>query len=313
MKYYIYAPSYTESSGGSVVLHRLCHILNSIDGCQAFLVPRVPEKLSIVKLRNFLSDSKAIVTYFIDTYILRKPFVTNSLWNTPVIRKHKIKDLGDAIVIYPDVTFGNPLNGKNVVRWFLHQPGYFTKQLCFGTNELYYRFNSAIKDFNYCMSTMSANELKVIYYPLEFYNLDNVADRSGCCHAIRKGKNKPRCHPADSVLIDGMSHQEVADVFKKSKSFISYDDYTAYSIFAVLCGCESIVSPEIGVTKEQWYPNASDRYGIAYGFDDTEIEWAKKTRHKVLEHVLNEHKKSYENVILFVQETKLFFNAKYNM
>lgn len=308
MKYYIYAPSYNENSGGSIVLHRLCHIINSIDNCEAFLVPHVPEKISITNTADFLTDLKLIIKSFVKIVFGRK-FITNKNWNTPVINKNKIKDIENSIVIYPEITFGNPLNGKNIVRWFLHQPGFFTKQVFFGVNELHYKFNSAIKDFKHCLSKQSELELKVIYYPLEYYNMENVSPkRAGTCHTIRKGKHKVKCHPEDSILIDNLSHQEVSNIFKRTKRFISYDDYTAYSIFAVLCGCESIVVPDKNITKNQWYPLETDRYGIAYGFEEDEINQANRTREKVLEHILIEHQKTHDTVIAFIEETSSYFN-----
>ena len=308
MKYYIYAPSYNENSGGIVVLHRLCHLINSIDDCEAYLVPYIPERLSIVKLSAFIRDLFKVSRWLLTGAFFNVFFKINRNWNTPVIRSYKIKDIDKAIVIYPEITYGNPLNAKNVVRWFLHQPGYFTKEINFGVNELHYKFNSMIKDFHHCLSTLSDEELKVIYYPLDYYNMDGAKNDGGCCHLIRKGKDKKACHPEDSVSIDGLSHQKISTIFKKSKRFISYDDYTAYSLFAVLCGCESIVVPGDGISKEQWYPNPTDRYGLAYGFSEDELLLAKKTSAKVLEHILSEHQRSLENVERFIKKTTSFFH-----
>jgi len=307
MKYYIYAPGYNENSGGSVVLHRLCHLINSIEGCEAYLVPPVPEQLTVTNFRLFIRNLACICKWLLSGRIFHWNYKTNPHWMTPVISKFFIKDINSSIVIYPEITHGNPLNGRNVVRWFLHQPGYFTKQINFGVNELHYKFNSAIRDFNHCLSSLSMLELKVIYYPLEHYNMNGSKNVTGCCHSIRKGKNKNQCHPSDSILIDGLSHHEVSEIFKKSKRFISYDDYTAYSLFASLCGCESIVVPGDGVSKEEWYPNPTDRYGIAYGFSEQEIAGAKATKDKVLAHILKEHENSYENVKNFIKETQLNF------
>jgi hypothetical protein len=36
------------------------------------------------------------------------------------------------------------------------------------------------------------------------------------------------------------------------ETFISYDTYTAYSLFAVLCECESVVIPDEGVSEEAY-------------------------------------------------------------
>ena len=104
-----------------------------------------------------------------------------------------------------------------------------------------------------------------------------------------------------------MSHPEIAGIFKRVKTFISYDTYTAYSRFAVLCGCESVVVPDEGVTKEQWRPNPADRYGVAYGFSD--IEAASRTAHLMKEHTLFEERISSENVKNAVIEINDFFGT----
>lgn len=310
MKYYIYAPSYNENSGGCVVLHRLCHLINEVSGCEAYLVPRVPERLSITSIHDFLTDAWGIFRWLLMGAFFKSRFKVNPSWKTPIKLKCEIRDMDYAVVIYPEITYGNPLNAKNVVRWFLHQPGHFSKKISFGVNELHYKFNSGIKDFYHSLSTLSPEELKVIYYPLEYYNMEGATNSDGCCHLVRKGKNKKECHPDGSRSIDGLDHKQISDIFKNTKRFISYDDYTAYSIFAVLCGCESIVVPGEGISKEQWYPNPVDRYGIAYGFSNEELILANKTRSRVLEHILAEHQRSFENVILFTEKTKSFFLLK---
>lgn len=177
----------------------------------------------------------------------------------------------------------------------------------YGKNELYFKFNSAIEDFHFHGSVTSSNELKVIHYPLEHYNLEGVAsERVGAAYCLRKGRNKKIVHDVtDSILIDGKSHAEVACIFKKVKIFISYDTYTAYSIFAVLCGCQSVVIPDEGVSIDEWYPNESDRFGIAYGFQN--IEEASKTACLVREHVQREEGKVKDNVAIFAEEAIRYF------
>ncbi|MFQ1656708.1 hypothetical protein [Aeromonas veronii] len=307
VRYYIYAPSYDENSGGSIVLHRFCHLLNSIDGCEAYLVPRVPERLSITKTSSFFKDLLRAIKWVLTLNCFKLQFKVHKDWDTPVILKWEIADIDSSVVVYPEITYGNPLNAKNVVRWFLHQPGYFTGQVNFGVNELHFRFSSMVKDFNHCLSTLSENYLTVIYYPLEYYNMNGATNKEGCCHLFRKGKGKKECHPSSSIQLDGLSHKQISDIFKNSKTFISYDDYTAYSYFAVLCGCDSVVVPQEGVSKEQWHPNQADRYGLAYGFSERELNLAKQTKSKVLEYILGEHQRSFDNVNKFVEETKNFF------
>ncbi|WP_143413734.1 hypothetical protein [Haemophilus paracuniculus] len=124
---------------------------------------------------------------------------------------------------------------------------------------------------------------------------------------VRKGTNKPFIHPENSICVDNLSHEQIATIFRCSKRFICYDDYTAYSIFAILCGCESIVVPAEGVPIEQWYPDEKDRYGIAYGLNDAQLDWARETRHNVIERIESEHKKSEENVKEFIKELERYF------
>ena len=89
------------------------------------------------------------------------------------------------------------------------------------------------------------------------------------------------------------------------KTFISYDTLTAYSIFAVLCGCESIVIPDEGVSIDDWYPDYEDRYGISYGFSN--LEEAAATKHLVEPRVIKEHERSIENARKAFNEADSYF------
>lgn len=304
MNFFVYSPSYDDNSGGVIVLHRLVHLINEHTEDKAFLVPRKLEKIDISSLRKIFSAVKLIYIFKKEKFL----FKVNKNWNTPVAYSLTKDNLDKDVIIYPEVTFGNPLEAKNVVRWLLHQPGHFTKEINFGLGELYFKFNSAIKDFILYGSMLSKNDLKVINYPINFYNLDNITEeRIGTCYTIRKGQDKNKIHDENSICIDGMSHEEIACIFKRVKIFISYDDYTAYSLFAILCGCKSIVVPSDKVSIDEWYPDIEDRYGIAYGFDEEQMQWADDTKNKVRERIEREHKLSEKNVINCVHEIKIFF------
>lgn len=301
-KYIIFAPSYVENSGGIVVLHKLCSILNNL-GYESYLYPyfgtyTVNKKNSLYSILRYLKER---------IFLILNNYKTNPAFNTPIY-KLDLKDFNDEyIIVYAEIVFGNPLNAKNIVRWFLHQPGYHNGNIYYGKNELYFKFNSAIKDFDFPESTTSKVELKVIHYPLEHYNTNGISSsRNGTAYCLRKGRDKKIQHDLNnSILIDGKSHKEVSEIFKSVDTFISYDTYTAYSIFAVLCGCNSIVIPDDGVSKEEWYPNEMDRYGLAYGFD--EIESAKLTAPLVKEHVEKEEENSVANVKNFINEVESYF------
>lgn len=299
MKFFIYTDSYNPNIGGSIVLHRLCHIINTISSHDAYLIPFGYPKKGVTKRFQALLKGNLIKP---------KNFKIHPEWKTPIWGASNIPK--NEIVIYPEITNGNPLDIKNVVRWFLHQPGFHTGEVDYGDNEIYFKFNSAIKDFYHKNSYLSENELKVIYYPIDIYNIKKIEKKDiESCYMIRKGHYKKFIHDENSILLDGKTHQEIASIFRRSKRFICYDDYTAYSIFSILCDCESIVVPDENTPLNTWYPNESDRFGIAYGLDEEQLEWARKTRHKVREHVISEHKKSEERVLLCLQEIEEYFKC----
>ncbi|MEY8214547.1 MAG: WavQ [Colwellia sp.] len=300
-KFLIFSPSYKEISGGVVVLHKLCSILNDL-GYESYLHPYVYSyELNRNNYKSFIVN---FVKWSVRTFFSR--YKTNPTFNTPIF-KGSIDGKDDWVVIYPEVVFGNPLNAKNVVRWLLHQPGYHEGNIYYGEDELYFKFNSAIMDFHFHNSVTSKNQLKVIHYPLEYYNMEGASvERAGTAYCLRKGRNKDIIHElGDSILIDGKTHAEVSEIFKRVKTFVSYDTYTAYSIFAVLCGCNSVVVPDVGVSEEEWYPNFTDRYGLSYGLNH--IEKASETSHLVKEHVEKEIVKVIEDVKGFILEVDNYF------
>lgn len=301
-KFVIFTPPYDENSGGIVVLHKLCHVLNEL-GFESYVKPySYSYEVNKNNWKRFLFN---LCKWSILSSLKR--FKVNKAFNTPIYNRSKVDE--SFIVVYPEVVFGNPMEAKNVVRWLLHQPGFHENHINYGKNELYYKFNSAIEDFYFPGSVTSRNELKVIHYPLEYYNLtNNSTERKGTAYCLRKGKGKKIIHDlTDSILIDGKNHAEVSEIFKKVKTFISYDTLTAYSIFAVLCGCESVVIPDEGVGVEDWYPDEADRYGIAYGLEESNINASLKTANLVKERVINEERKVLDRVAVFANEAQQVF------
>jgi len=305
-KFLIVSPPYDERVGGAVVLHKLCSILNGL-GYESYLHPYH---------KRYRLNSNFVKIWFRrlkGRYRHRKGdygrYAVNPVFDTPVL--HVVDDslLKECVVVYPETVFGNPLNSQRVVRWFLHDPGFHMETVNYEKNELYFKYRTGIKDFHYSGSVVSDIILKVVHCPLEDYNLDDVpSNRKGTAYCLRKGKHKPIQHDLNgSVLIDGKSNSEIAGIFKRVKTFISYDTCTAYSRFAVLCGCQSIIVPDEGVTKEQLRPNPADRYGLAYGFDNVEAE--SETAHLVKEKILSEERQSVENVKDAVIEINEFFDG----
>lgn len=304
-KFLIFAPSYRPDDGGGVVLHRLCALLNEL-GHEAYLT------------RLFNGAPVYGNDFIVPLFTLAKhsllrgltPFRIHPKWSTPVL-SHPPCPLGaEWIVVYPEVVFGNPLQAKFVVRWFLHRPAFHTGRIFFGLGEYHVDFNEFASDFHFPGCRKASFPLNVLSFPFEYYNLEDTSSpeqRKGAAYCLRKGKGKPLVHDMrDSILIDGKQHAEVAAIFKRVKTFVSYDPHTAYSSFAVLCGAESVVIPDSGVSKEEWYSDPADRYGVAYGCDD--LDWARQTASRVFSRMKEKEAQSLESVRRFAEDVLRYFS-----
>ncbi len=301
-KFLILTQSYSENDGGYIVLHKLCDQINRAGG-NAYLFPYVDN--FEFGIGNWV---KPLFKFAKERVRRILPFKVNAKFLTPVLNSiSEIRNWNDWIVVYPEVVFGNPLKAKHIVRWFLHHPGHITGAIYYGQNELYFRYHSGIRPYESPFSRLSPSELRIVHYPLDLYNESGVSpNRMGTAYCVRKGAGKAIVHDlADSILIDGKSHKEIAEIFKKAKQFISYDVYTAYSGFAVLCGCESVVIPDENVTEEQWMPSPPDRYGVSYGFEN--LERSKSTRNLFMKRIQCEQERNLSNASSFINEVSLYF------
>lgn len=271
----IVTPAYSEKVGGAVVLHKLCDVLRKA-GYQAYLYPYA--SAFMLRRHNWLQVSWLLLKQQLRIWLALQwgRFDRHSTFDTPLYDGSFALCSADTLTIYPETVQGNPLQAAHVVRWLLHQPGFHTGEMSFARGDLLIKFNSAIKDVVLDGVSVANRELKVIHYPLEhYYPPQTPVERSGTAVCIRKGAGKPFIHDEPAVIIDNLPHAEVAEILRRSRYFVSYDTYTAYSLFAVLCGCISIVVPDPAQTEEAWYPQIEDRWGIAYGF--AQIPFAQAT------------------------------------
>ena len=125
--------------------------------------------------------------------------------------------------------------------------------------------------------------------------------------AHRDGRERPIVHDLDNSirLTRDLSHAQIAAIFKRIKTFISYDSRTLFSELAVLCGCESVVIPEEGVSEEEWRPVVASRSGVAYGFE--KLPQARATAHLLLDYMLEKQDRARLAVEEMLRETDAFF------
>jgi hypothetical protein len=298
MKFIIVTRGYDDDSGGVVVLHQLCDRLNKL-GYEAYLWPSFKPSL------NFSNPFKAAYLFF--RYFrknIKYGFRKDPKLNTPTA---SYQDLENAVIVYPEVVVGNPLQAQKVVRWLLHKPGFNNGgKIDFGVEDLFFYYDKAFDDSRF--NVYPDNHLYIVTQRSDVYKVTNLSKREGTCYLLRKGSKRKIVHELNgSILVDGLSHEDTAQVFNEAEYCISYDTYTMYNVYAAMCGCIPIVIPEEGITKEQWQPVEEGRYGMAYGFDD--IEYAKQTRPLLLNYLEKQECESNESVKSFVEKCKKYFNV----
>lgn len=299
MKFIIFTPGYDDHSGGIVVLHQLCDRLNKL-GYHALLWPLFKPVFNIHKP---FKSMYLFLNYFRKT--LKYGYGINPKLNTPLAT---YEDLKDSIVVYPEIVVGNPLESERVVRWLLHKPGFNNGgQIDFGENDLFFYYDKAYDDGRF--NRHPDNLLLIISQRDEVYKVTNHGKREGTCYLLRKGYRRKIVHDlTNSVLIDGLSHEDTAKVFNQVEYCFSYDTYTMYILYAAMCGCIPVVIPEEGVSKEEWQPNEENRYGIAYGFEDR--AYAIETRPLLLKRLEKQERESDESVKRFVQKCKGYWKIE---
>ncbi|MFT7221671.1 MAG: hypothetical protein ACI8Z1_003293 [Candidatus Azotimanducaceae bacterium] len=283
--YIIYAPSFSDNSGGVIFLHSLAHELN-IRGEHALLWP-------------MWSVRKPSLYFSLRSFVKRRRMKTNPELNTPLARRSDLTS--DSIVIYPEVALGNPLGARNVVRWLLYKPG-LRDPYDFGPNEMFFRVGE-ITDLP--QVTGGAPDL-LLWGVNKTYRNQNRADRKEVCYIVRKGSEKrriPETEAPDAINIAGMTHAQINEVFNRCHTFYSYDEATMYSQYAAVAGCTSVVIPGLYSSRDEWVKKHElARYGVAYGIDD--IPHAEATRQKVLALLLAHEEDGKATVENFMTLTK---------
>lgn len=318
--YIIVAPSYNPNNGGCIVLHKLCDLLNA-QGEQAILCPMDFCDYFLNGTTKWQTIIRRIChpIYTRRYYRLLKnncsKFKTNPLWNTPIVEPMKLFfsfGLPQTIIVYPEMLNGNMLGAKHVVRYFMHNPGHFTGRVEYGQEELYIRYsNSFARDYVPQKGSVVSPHLMTISTTPSCYNREEVAKkREGTAYIVRKGKGKDMVHDMEhAILLDGKSHEEVAVILKRVERLVSYDPVTAYSSFALLCGCPSIIILGNDETPDTYHPDPVMQRMFAYAMDDHHVDmneavaWAENQ-------VLIQDKKNECIVESFIIESQSFFQNK---
>ena len=257
-------------SGGVVALHKLCQDICDLGYASYITCPSTHPKLNI-------------------TYIPKSEV-----------------DRDNMIVIYPEITIGNPLNAKNVIRWILNTPG-----RCSAVSKEAFYSNVAPTDRIFKYSSFFEYDgnydglLTTSYVDYDTFNNRQLCRDIESCFLIKKGGISECVHPANSVNLS--PHQNnwdyMSEIFNRSKYFYCYDNECFWVGLAALCGCITVVCPNTTITFEEWANHFKfNKYGIAFGLDN--LQHAVDTLPLVFDHfkfIQNEDLKTVKSMVNYYQ------------
>lgn len=266
--------------GGSLVLSALCRELTKLGyDARLFLFrdfPRTEEETgSFSKIIYSLKQIKHLIGTLVKKKIVRTHLKGCKIQLFPFFSK-------DTIILYPEDLFGNPLKAQNVARWFLFHYRYTDVPNAYSPSDCFFSFREIFNDYKLnptgqcvCLNSFDS----------DLYRQYNHDTRTGNCYILRKGKDrKDLPKEFDGPIIDTLSEEEKVQILNEKEFCISYDTQTFYSSIAAVCGCKSIVIPEPGKTKKDYFgPDDVEPFGVAYGTDENEIQYALSTRDKLIQ------------------------------
>lgn len=318
MRFVILSPR--QSVGGAIVLHALCKFLcehgqkAKIFYSEVF-VWKKGLKTYIKNLAKWLNYTirdiiKVILSKFIKDpktpryYYIKNPSVKGCK------RKYFPFVSKKTIVIYPEVVAGNPLRAKNVVRWFLYYYHYKNERWAYKLDDLFVTYRD---EFNDADLNPHGYKVQTPYFNLDLYKRSNYGIRSGKCYIIRKGKNRNDLPKEfDGIVVDDLLETDKVRVFNQTEYCISYDTQTAYSDIASICGCKSIIVPELGKQVEDYRYGEDTRLGVAIGFSREEEEFAEQTRGDLIKQYSNINEGSKASVESFIRLCSTYFSDSKN-
>lgn len=314
VKFVIASPR--QNCGGPIVLHLLCKILMEKGyDAKIFYFARISNKKSSSmhfwrRWFSFLvrdSIKLILVKLFPNaSFVKKRRYAGYNYYPVKGCRRKYLPFIDKStIVVYPEICRENFLNAKKVVRWLLYFNRFAESADVYGKDDLFFCYREIFNDKNL---NSTGKKLYLCNFDYDLYKQTNFESRSGNCYIIRKGKDRTDLPTQfDGPIIDNLPEREIVEIFNKCKYCFCYDTQTFYASIAAVCGCIPIVIPELGKKRNDYIGKDDKVYGIAYGNDEVEIEYAKRTRGKLVEEINGYRKMNSDNVEIFLNECKKKF------
>ena len=237
MKFIVLARPYNPKSQGCVLLHKLAHTLNKLG-----------HEAALLFFNGYGNQTEAYFTT--DRNFYCSDFIYKNIQDLNAWKKFKEK----AIIVYPEIISGNPLNGDYVVRYLLNREGFIKKGVMINpsisdfilTHSYHYHQSPDFHLFNY-----QGNQLFNTMGTKNFY------ERKIDLTYIGKGSKYTKCFKVnDTIEVTRewpTNKLELANLFKNSRFIYTWDCITATVMDAILCGAFPIFMTYAPLTKNEVY------------------------------------------------------------
>ena len=147
----------------------------------------------------------------------------------------------NAVVVYPEIVWGNPLQFNNVVRYILYYPGILGGSKEYSSNELLITYSKKYYP-----------DAEEMYFPCldnKLFYKDSTTKDVDCYFVYKKGKWKEIKEFEGMLEINASypkTREELAQLLRRTKTLYSYDDCTLLLEEAHACGCNVKIVTETG-------------------------------------------------------------------
>jgi hypothetical protein len=272
------APSYTYMHSGVLCLHALCDRLNRL-GVSAAVTSKVVDPRS----------------------------------NTPQISRAALRlvpsILDRSIVIYPEITEGNPWRAKHVVRYLLNKPGFFNGRglESYGASDYFIHFAEEFRP-----TELRSRLLRLPLVDTRVFKPPAVeSERQGFLVYSNRYRPDPKSFPdwVDGVTV--ISRQAprdpstLAKLYRRSRALI-LGERTAAVSEALHCNC-----PVIFLAHSEFAYEPLLRFcagcGVTIGFDQDGLTQASESAASFAEIYAKKHEDVDNQILEFVAEAEQYF------
>jgi len=244
---WIDAPGYSPLSGGIRAMNLLCYHLNRL-GFDAFIIDDRKNSEAPVRLRYL----------------------------TPAIIRQQKQQRREPIVVYPEITVGNPRHARFIVRYLLNKPGFLNPgaELSYGKDDYFIdhareHAPAGVRSFDLFMPLVD----RATYFPPP-----TASSRDGFVvftnrAVVDPASFPPWLRPCTVLSIKTpLAHAELGELYRKSRGMVIFERSVA--IFeALMCGCPVICIGNGNFNEATYQPRFRDA-GLIWGWREQELEEA---------------------------------------